>query len=251
MSESPVVSIITVVYNRVHDIEYTLRSITGQTYPNIEYIVIDGGSSDGTSEILKKYKLYIQHFVSEKDNGIYDAMNKGLLLATGDYVLFINGGDALHDKHTIENIVIQKINKIPCPDIVFGECLLIDRNRNAIKTRSEYKKQSFPENLDKYSFKNGTNVSHQSFLVKREITPLYNLSYKWSSDVDWMLNCIEKAKVISAYPEIISDFVTGDSTDNHKIESLTERFDIMKHHYGLLRTLYFHLFIFLNKLTKR
>ena len=100
----PSLTIITIVYNRVKDIEYTLKSITEQTYKNIEYIVIDGNSNDGTLDIIQKYLDKINHLVSEKDNGIYDAMNKGLRLATGDYVLFINGGDNLHQKNTIENI---------------------------------------------------------------------------------------------------------------------------------------------------
>ncbi len=97
-------SIITIVYNRVNDIEFTLKSITEQTYPNIEYIVIDGKSNDGTTSIIEKYRDKIHCYISEEDQGIYDAMNKGLRNSTGDYVLFINGGDSLHQKDTIEKL---------------------------------------------------------------------------------------------------------------------------------------------------
>ena len=95
MSAHPKFSIITVVYNNVRDIEHTLKSVVNQSYDHIEYIVIDGQSTDGTLEIIQKYRDKITVLLSEKDKGIYDAMNKGLALATGDYVLFLNSGDEL------------------------------------------------------------------------------------------------------------------------------------------------------------
>src|SRR5690606_40848321 len=100
----PVLSVITVVYNNVRDIERTLLSVLNQVYPHIEYIVIDGGSNDGTKEVIQKYQERIAHFVSEPDRGIYDAMNKGLAVATGEYVLFMNSGDELYDASTVEAV---------------------------------------------------------------------------------------------------------------------------------------------------
>lgn len=248
-SPNPKFSIITIVYNRVKDINYTLKSITEQTYQNIEYIVIDGNSTDGTTSIIKKYSEKIDCFISEKDQGIYDAMNKGLRNSTGDYVLFINGGDSLHEENTIEKLVHQFIKENQTtPDIIYGECMLVDSNRNPIQTRSIHKNQIFPEKLEHTSFKFGTNVSHQSFIVKRNLAPFYNLKYKWSSDVDWMLNCIKTSKNIIGTKEVISDFVLGDSSEIHKIASLKERFYVMKQHYGLLKTIYYHLSLILKKL---
>jgi glycosyltransferase involved in cell wall biosynthesis len=242
-------SIITIVYNRVNDIEFTLKSITGQTYPNIEYIVIDGKSNDGTTSIIEKYSDKIDCYISEKDQGIYDAMNKGLRNSTGDYVLFINGGDSLHQKDTIEKLADQFINKQPLkPDIVFGECMLVDFNRNPIQTRSAYKNQVFPRKLEHHSFKFGTNVSHQSFIVKRSLAPFYNLKYHWSSDVDWMLNCIKASKNIVGTNEIFSDFVFGDSSEIHKISSLKERFYIMSRHYGFIKNIFYHLSLIIKKI---
>src|SRR5690606_11151151 len=98
------ISIITIVYNNVRDIEYTIRSVMKQTYANIEYIIVDGFSTDGTLDVIEKYREEIAILISEKDNGIYDAMNKGLNVATGDYVLFLNSGDELYEDMTLEKV---------------------------------------------------------------------------------------------------------------------------------------------------
>lgn len=242
-SPLPKISIITVVYNRVHDIEYTIKSVVHQTYPHIEFIVIDGQSIDGTIQIIKKYSTQIHHFISEPDSGIYDAMNKGLSVATGDYILFINGGDQLHHHQTLEQISNTIFISGERPDIIYGECMLIHADRSYFKTRSEFKQQTFPTTLNHQSFIHGTNVSHQSFIVKNKIAPLYDLKYKWSSDVDWMLNCLKTATTVKQYSGIISDFVIGDSTEKHKIASLKERFIIMCKHYGTIRTIQSHLYL--------
>src|SRR5437879_6907645 len=99
----PKLSVITVVYNDVKGIERTMLSVLNQTYPNVEYIIIDGFSTDGTLDVIKKYQGRIK-LISEKDEGIYDAMNKGLAIATGDYVLFMNSGDEKYTLHTLANV---------------------------------------------------------------------------------------------------------------------------------------------------
>src|ERR1700755_616928 len=96
MAFAPTLSVITIVYNNVRDIERTMLSVLNQTYPNIEYIIVDGASNDGTLEVIKRYETRITKLISEKDEGIYDAMNKGLAIATGDYVVFMNSGDELY-----------------------------------------------------------------------------------------------------------------------------------------------------------
>ncbi len=245
----PVISVVTVVLNRYEDIGYTLKSVCEQTYEKVEYIVIDGQSKDGTLDIIHRYRDCIDVLVSEKDEGIYDAMNKGLKLSKGDYVVFLNGGDSFHHKATLEEVVFHSvISKPQWPDLVFGECLLVDKNRNPIKKRSEFKNQTFPETLDYYSFREGTNVSHQAFIIHRKIAGQYDLRYKWSSDVDWMLRGIRDAEFVSRYDDIISEFVVGDATDKHKISTLTERFLVMSRHYGLIKTIYFHWRILVKRL---
>lgn len=248
LSPLPKISIITVVYNRVQDIECTLKSVIEQTYPQIEYIVVDGLSTDGTVQIIEKYSTSIHCFISEKDEGIYDAMNKGLSVATGEYVLFINGGDQLHQKDTIEQISHSIFALGKRPDIIFGECMLMHPDRTYFKTRSAFKNQISPTTLNHQSFRYGTNVSHQCFIVKKEITSFYNLKYKWSSDVDWMLNCLKKAKDTQQFSGIISDFVIGDSTEKHKISSLKERFYIMCKHYGFVKTINAHLYLIIKNI---
>src|SRR5699024_3733405 len=104
VSFNPKISIITVVFNNAKDIEYTIQSVLNQSYEHVEYIIIDGLSTDGTLDILNKYRAQIDILISEKDKGIYDAMNKGLEQATGDYVLFLNSGDAFYDKNTLSEV---------------------------------------------------------------------------------------------------------------------------------------------------
>src|SRR5690606_2467889 len=100
----PKLSVITIVYNNVKDIERTILSIITQTYDNIEYIIIDGGSTDGTLDIIKKYQHKVSQWVSEPDKGIYNAMNKGLKMSSGDYILFMNSGDEVYDQRTVEKV---------------------------------------------------------------------------------------------------------------------------------------------------
>ena len=248
---NPVFSIITVVYNRKEDIAYTLESVTNQSYPHIDYIVIDGNSSDGTKSIISKNQEKIQTYVSEDDKGIYDAMNKGLSKAKGQYILFLNGGDSLYDTNTLQDIV-DRMNEcqIIDPDIIYGECMLVNRNRQPFMTRSEYRNQILPKSLDYFSFRLGTNVSHQAFIVKKELCKFYNLDYRWASDIDWMLNCLKKAKTNVLYNGIICNFVIGDSSEKHKVSSLLERFKIMRKHYGLFKTLVSHLLILKTRVGK-
>ncbi|WP_370526631.1 glycosyltransferase [Pedobacter sp. HDW13] len=108
----PKLTVITIVYNNVRDIERTLKSVLNQTYKKIEYIVIDGASTDGTLQVVEQYKNQVSKIVSEPDKGIYDAMNKGLAIATGDYVLFMNSGDELYDQHTVEDVFTSSPGRI-------------------------------------------------------------------------------------------------------------------------------------------
>src|SRR5690606_12018670 len=141
---NPKISIITVVYNNVRDIEYTIRSVISQTYPNIEYIVIDGASTDGTLDVINNYRDRINVVISEKDRGIYDAMNKGLATASGDYVLFLNSGDELFDDNSIQNVVEEGKGA----DIIYGETKLVNEERHIIGDR----RHRVPVNFDWKSF---------------------------------------------------------------------------------------------------
>ena len=103
------ISVVTVSYNAVSTIEQTILSVINQTYPNVEYIIIDGGSTDGTVDIIKKYADKIAYWVSEPDKGIYDAMNKGVVVATGEWINFMNAGDIFTDSDVIDKLFHQNI----------------------------------------------------------------------------------------------------------------------------------------------
>lgn len=110
MKNNPLISVVTVSYNAVLTIEQTILSVINQTYPHIEYIIIDGGSTDGTVDIIKKYANRIAYWVSEPDKGIYDAMNKGIRTAKGEWINFMNAGDLFYSKDTLEKVFSKSIN---------------------------------------------------------------------------------------------------------------------------------------------
>ena len=234
----PKLSIITIVYNNARDIERTMLSVLDQTYPNIEYVVIDGGSTDGTLAIIKKYESRITKLVSEKDEGIYDAMNKGLAIATGDYVLFMNSGDELYNKDTVTSVFATADNA----DIYYGETEMInDAGENLGQRRHKA-----PAQLSWRSFKYGMSVSHQAIYIKRSLTQPYDREYQLSADIDWIINAIKKAKKIANVNQYVAKYLVGGMSKKKHRQSLKERFEIMKHHYGLVPTLFNHIVIAFN-----
>lgn len=243
MKSLPKISIITIVFNRVYDIEYTLESVVYQQYSNIEYIVIDGNSSDGTQNILAKYASKIDILISEPDKGIYDAMNKGLSHATGDYVLFMNGGDQFYNHTVLYDIFLQIRDIEHYPDIIYGECQVIDKQRQPMALRSSFYRRALPVKAIPEAYRYGTSISHQSFLVRKAIIPKYDLRYRYSSDIDWMLKCMGNAAESMKVDVVISSFVYGDSSKEHIEKSQWERFLIFGRHYGWINTFYYHIVI--------
>ncbi len=237
------ISIITIVFNNVKDIEHTILSVVKQTYDNIEYIVIDGNSTDGTLNVINKYKKNIDVLVSEKDKGIYDAMNKGLDRATGDYVLFLNSGDELYDQNTLK-IVVEKGNHA---DIIYGETKLIDENRAVIGDR----RHKTPEHFDWKSFKYGMNICHQAIYIKREIAPSYDLNYQLSADIDWVIRAAKKAKTTQNVHTYVARYLVGGMSQKRHRQSLKERYDIFNKHYGTLNNWINHGIIALRLLKHR
>lgn len=233
----PLFSIITVTYNAEAFVEKTILSVLGQTYPDIEYILIDGASTDGTMEIVKKYKDN-PHFSwkSEPDNGLYDAMNKALKLATGDYVWFINAGDTLHSATTVEQLADSIPGKL-LPDVIYGETAIIDERGKKLGMR----RLKTPERLTWKSFRMGMLVCHQSFLVRPIIAPDFDLSYPRSADFDWCVNCLKNADDIYNSHMVLSNFLEGGMSTSQRKESLKERFQIMKKHYGVFIVTLLHL----------
>ena len=228
------ISVITITYNAECSLEATIKNVVSQSFP-VEYIIIDGGSNDGTIEIINKYNK-IHHFISEPDKGLYDAMNKGLRAATGDYVWFLNAGDTFKNENTVAEIV-RTIEKNRMPDIIYGETDLIDENGNVFAER----RLKAPEHLTWKSFKMGMLVCHQAFIVKRDIAPEYDLQYHFSADFDWCIRCMKKAKtIINAKMRLVNYQYEGATTANRKA-SLKERYRIMCKYYGVVPTQIRHI----------
>ncbi|MBB2145967.1 glycosyltransferase [Pedobacter sp. LMG 31464] len=238
MTINPKLSVITIVYNNIADIERTMLSVLNQTYSNIEYIVIDGASNDGTTDIITKYKNRLAQFISEQDQGIYDAMNKGLTLATGDYVLFMNSGDEIYSPETVTDIFASA----PSGDIYYGETEMYDENWKSLGQR----RHRAPEHFDWHSFKFGMNVSHQAIYIKRSLTEPYDLTYKYSSDIDWIIKAAKKSSNIVNTHLYVAKYLVGGMSKQKHLASLKERFKILSHYYGFIPNVLNHIFIALN-----
>lgn len=236
--DKPLLSVITVVFNNVKDIERTMLSVLNQTYPKIEYIIIDGKSTDGTVEIIEKYQERLAVFISEKDAGIYDAMNKGLALATGDYVIFMNSGDEFYEKDTVKTVFATA----PNADIYYGETEMIDQNLQSLGQR----RHNVPENFTWRDFKYGMSVSHQAIFIRRNLVANYDLKYQLSSDIDWILSAVKKARKIVNVHRYVAKYLVGGISKKKHLQSLQERFVIMRKHYGLLPTVFNHVVIAFN-----
>lgn len=238
MKPNPFISIITVVYNSEKYLEKTILSIAKQNSTIVEYIIIDGGSKDDTINIIQKHKQHIQKSISEPDNGLYDAMNKGLQMASGEYVWFINSGDKIYDTSTVESIakIAQSQN---FPDVIYGETIIIDENEQEIGPR----RLKVPKNLSWKSLIDGLVICHQSFIVKRNIAPKYNLKYKIAADYDWILKCLKNSKNVYNSKLILSRYLDNGFSKNNIPKALSERFVIMIKNYGFIRTTLNHILI--------
>jgi glycosyltransferase involved in cell wall biosynthesis len=234
----PVLSVITIVYNNARDIERTLLSVLNQTYEAIEYIVIDGASNDGTLEIIKRHENSIAKLISEKDKGIYDAMNKGLALATGDYVIFMNSGDEFYAADTVAKVFATA----PDADIYYGETEMVNDERESLGQR----RHKAPAKFNWRSFKYGMSVSHQAIYIKRSLVEPYDPKYQLSADIDWIIRAAKKAKKIVKVDGYVAKYLVGGMSKAKHKQSLLERFDIMKRHYGLLPTVLNHAVIAFN-----
>jgi glycosyltransferase involved in cell wall biosynthesis len=235
---NPSLSVITIVYNNVRDIERTMRSVTNQTYTNIEYIVVDGLSNDGTLQVIEQYKDRIAKLVSEKDEGIYDAMNKGLALATGDYVIFMNSGDEFYDSETVAAVFASANDA----DIYYGETEMIANDGSSLGQR----RHKAPEKFTWRGFKYGMSISHQAIYIKRNLAEPYDRRYQLSSDIDWIIRAAKKAKKIVNVNRYVTKYLVGGMSKKKHRQSLQERFDIMKRNYGLLPTVFNHFVIAFN-----
>ena len=171
----PLITVVTVVRNGEKTLEQTILSVINQTYRNIEYIIIDGASTDGTLDIIKKYGDKVDYWVSEKDKGIYDAMNKGISLATGDFIALLNSDD-WYESNACE-IIVNKINEVVA-DVYYGMMRVIDEKGSPLYVYG-FTEQSLFKNM----------IAHPTCFIKNSIYKLYqyDTKYKSSGDYDFMI----------------------------------------------------------------
>lgn len=212
MQNYPLISIITVVLNKKDTIEETIKSVLSQSYKNIEYVIIDGGSTDGTLKIIEKYKEKISEFISEKDKGVYDAMNKGIKLASGDIVGLLNADDFYASNGVIEKIVrVFEEKNVEC---VWGDLVYVDA-KNTDKVIRYWKSSEYQEG----KFKKGWMPPHPAFFVRKQVYEKYgnfNLDFPIAADYEIMLRFLEGFRVKSCHiPQVLVKMrVGGQSSKN-------------------------------------
>lgn len=248
MSEKkrPVVSVITAVWNAESLIEQTIRSIAAQTYPHIEMIVVDGVSKDGTLDIVRRYHpQVVTRYVSEPDRGFYDAMDKGVQMATGDYVCFINAGDEFYEPDTLAKIFDHEG---PYADVYYGDTMLTNDKFEEIGLRRH---KPLPEHLTWKSFRWGSVVCHQSIFVRRTLAPRYDLTFPRSGDIEWSIRALKASKTVVNTHTIISKYLVGGLSAQHRWRYMRERFWIGVRHFGFLRTVWDNFVMVISFIIRR
>lgn len=242
--KEPLVSIITVCYNSQDTIESTINSIAKQDYPNIDYIIVDGDSTDITKQIIRQHSDTVSQFVSQKDKGLYYAMNTGLDMARGEYVWFINSGDIIPHSNTLSSIMHSSYLK---QDIYYGQTKIIDQNGKTIGAR----RLKPPQRLNKNSFLWGMVVCHQAAIVRKSITRHYNTKYKITADYDWLLSAIERAdpELMRYSSATYCKFLQGGISSKKMNLANKERYQIMIKHYGFVKASFFN-FLMLFRFIK-
>ncbi len=260
------ISIVTITYNAARTLQRTLDSVARQSYQHVEHLIVDGASKDETVAIAQRYKQgapYEVSIVSEPDKGLYDAMNKGLLLATGDYIVFLNAGDTLHAPDTLATVASMvngqcsmfngQCSMVNAPAVIYGDTAITDGDGNFLHLRTHRP----PKVLTWKSFKKGMLVCHQAFYVRTDIARQfpYDLQYRHSADVDWCIRVMKEAErqglALVNTNTVIADFEDGgDSTQNHHA-SLKERYRVMAHHYGQVQTFLLHCWFVVRAVFQR
>lgn len=243
---NPLFTIITVTYNAAATLPPTLSSVREQTCQLYEYLVIDGASQDNSVKLAQESGIPGIIITSERDRGLYDAMNKGLGMAKGDYVMFLNAGDAFHSENTLQQIA-DAIMDNDYPGIVYGQTQIVDSERKRIGDRH----LTAPSVLTLDSFKNGMVVCHQAFIVLRKLVDNYDTRYKYSADYEWCIRCLQRSHRNLYIDEFLIDYLSEGLTTAHHKASLIERFRIMSHYYGFLPTLFRHFKFLIRNLNRK
>ena len=256
-----VFSIITCTYNAESVLQRTLDSVLEQTYSHVEHIIVDGASTDATLNMVEAYRqksdaedwCHEVRVKSEPDRGLYDAMNKGIQRATGQYVLFLNAGDTFPSADTLELVAESVGEGEEPPAVLYGDTDVVDNDGHFLRHR----RLSPPRRLTWRSFMKGMLVCHQAFYARTDLakaTP-YDLHYRFSADVDWCIRIMRLARrrrlPMRNVGAVVVNFLDGGMTTTNHRASLKERFHVMVHHYGFVPTVLMHVWFVIRSLVKR
>ena len=253
-------TIVTCTFNAEHELQRTLDSVFRQSYADVEHLILDGLSRDRSVEMAQTYKQRSDeartgHEVvvcSERDSGLYDAMNKGIARATGDYIVFLNAGDTFPSEATLEHIAHSIGDGEALPGVIYGDTDIVNDEGRFLRHR----RLQPPAKLTWRSFRNGMLVCHQAFyaLTTSAKDNPYNLNYRFSADVDWCIRVMKEAErrhlMLKNVDEVVVNYLDGGMTEKNHRASLRERFSIMRRHYGLPLTLIMHVWFAVRQLKK-
>ncbi len=254
-------SVITCTYQAETVCERTFDSVLEQTYPYVEHLILDGASKDRTVELAKAYQEENDEdedghdviVVSEPDRGLYDAMNKGIMKATGDFLVFLNAGDVFPSKDTLELVANSVGDGEDLPGVLYGDTDIVDDDGHFLRHR----RLSPPKKLTWRSFKWGMLVCHQAFYARTDLARrnLYDLNYKYSADFDWCIRVMKDAEKCHLplwdVNEVVVNYLEGGMSIQHHRASLKERFGVMRHHYGLVTTVLVHVWFVFRSILKK
>jgi hypothetical protein len=254
-------TIVTCTFNAEHELQRTLDSVFQQSHTDVEHLILDGLSRDGTVEMAQAYKQRSDEartghdiiVCSERDKGLYDAMNKGIIKATGDYIVFLNAGDTFPSESTLEHIAHCLGDGEALPGVIYGDTNIVNDEGRFL----HHRRLQPPANLTWRSFKHGMLVCHQAFYALTSLAKnnLYNLNYRFSADVDWCIRVMKEAEQkqlkLKNVGEVIVNYLDGGMTEKNHRASLRERFNVMRHHYGLITTVFMHLWFVVRQVTKK
>ena len=219
---NPKISVVTVCFNAVEGIEKTILSVINQTYQNIEYIIIDGGSTDGTLDIIRKYADHIDYWVSEPDKGIYDAMNKGIKVATGEWINFMNAGDKFHNSKVISSLFNHKMISLN-PDVIYGYQI-------HLFSYGSYVRKYIP--LHKFS--NFMPIGHSSSFVRSQLLKErgFDCKYKIAADYNFFYQLYQEHKKFVFIEELVAEFESESGVSNSSLYITMKETAMINGEYG-------------------
>lgn len=229
MKVEPLITVVTVVYNGVGSIEETIINIIQQTYSNLEYIIIDGGSTDGTLAVIEKYRDRTSVIKSEPDRGLYDAMNKALEIASGDFLIFMNSGDTF----TTSSVLSSFVGKITDRDAVYyGNAYFIDKEKNS---KTNY---SFLANKFSIVFH---NICHQTVFYPKSVyqSERYDMIYRLFADWEYNIRLMGKSVKFYHLNEYVACFELGGLSSRQDEKFLKDRGKIVRNYLGIIVYIYF------------